>query len=109
MDKPIPPVADKEEKQLTANGDVRVDNYYWMKLTDEQKNSEDPDEQTKNVLNYLEAENSYTKEVLSHTEELQEKLFKEIVGRIKQTDESVPYESNGYWYYTRYEEIEFHM
>ncbi len=104
MDKPIPPIADKEEKQLIANGDVRVDNYYWMKLTDEQKNSEDPDEQTKNVLNYLEAENSYTKEVLSHTEELQEKLFKEIVGRIKQTDESVPYESNGYWYYTRYEE-----
>jgi len=104
MDKPIPPIADKEEKQRIANGDVRVDNYYWMKLTDEQKNSEDPDEQTKNVLNYLEAENSYTKEVLSHTEELQEKLFKEIVGRIKQTDESVPYESNGYWYYTRYEE-----
>ena len=104
MDKPIPPIAEKEEKQLVANGDVRVDNYYWMKLTDEQKNADSPDEQTTNVLRYLEAENTYTDEVLGHTKELQEKLFDEIVGRIKQTDESVPYESNGYWYYTRYEE-----
>ncbi len=104
MNKPIPPIAEKIEKRLVANGDVRVDNYYWMKLTDEQKNSEDPDEQTKNVLGYLEAENSYTKDILGHTADLQEELYNEIVGRIKQTDESVPYESNGYWYYTRYEE-----
>ena len=104
MNKPIPPVADKIEKQLVANGDVRVDNYYWMKLSDEQKNAENPDEGTRKVLDYLEAENKYTDEVLGHTDSLQKALYQEIIGRIKQTDESVPYESNGYWYYTRYEE-----
>jgi len=104
MDKPVPPIAKKIEKQLVDNGDVRIDNYYWMKLTDEQKNSGNPDEQTTNVLGYLEAENNYTEEVLGHTADLQEELYKEIIGRIKQTDESVPYESNGYWYYSRYEE-----
>lgn len=104
IDEPIPPVADKVEKQLIANGDVRIDNYYWMKLTDRQKNASEPDEHTSKVLDYLTAENEYTSKVLEHTRDLQDKLFNEIVGRIKQTDESVPYESNGYWYYTRYEE-----
>jgi len=99
-----PPVAEKIEQRLEANGDVRIDNYYWMKLTDDQKNAENSDEQTKNVLNYLNAENEYTSEMLKSTEELQKKLYDEIVGRIKQTDESVPYFQNGYWYYTRFEE-----
>ncbi|NJX17647.1 oligopeptidase B, partial [Tamlana crocina] len=50
------------------------------------------------------AENAYTQKVMADTEDLQQELYKEIVGRIKQTDESVPYFKNGYWYYTRYEE-----
>jgi oligopeptidase B len=104
VNKPAPPVAEKVEKLLVANGDTRVDNYYWMKLTDDQKNAVDRDEQTEKVISYLEAENNYTDEVLAHTDDLQKELFDEIVGRIKQTDESVPYESNGYWYYSRYEE-----
>jgi oligopeptidase B len=95
------PTAEKEAKQLSGN---RTDNYYWMKLTDEQKNAEQKDAQTQKVLNYLTAENDYLKAKLSHTEGLQEKIYNEIVGRIKQTDESVPYKDNGYWYYTRYEE-----
>jgi len=99
-----PPVAEKIEQKLEANGDVRLDNYYWMKLTDEQKNAEAPDEQTQKVVKYLEDENEYTAAVLNGTEEFQKKLFDEIVSRIKQTDESVPYFENGYWYYTRYEE-----
>lgn len=96
-----PPTAEKEAKQLSGN---RTDNYYWMKLTDEQKNAEQKDAQTQKVLNYLTAENDYLKSKLSHTEALQEKIYNEIVGRIKQTDESVPYKDNGYWYYNRYEE-----
>lgn len=87
-----------------AHGDIRLDNYHWMRLTDEQKNAANPDAQTQDVLNYLNAENDYTTKSLSHTEALQEKLFNEIVGRIQQTDMSVPYKVNGYYYLTRYEE-----
>jgi oligopeptidase B len=99
-----PPLPEKVPHEFKENGGSRVDNYYWMKLSDEQKNAEKKDEQTTKVLNYLTAENDYLKKELSHTEALQEKIYKEIVGRIKQTDESVPYKDNGYWYYTRYEE-----
>lgn len=95
-----PPVADKEAKELTGN---RIDNYYWMKLSDEQKNATQKDEQTQKVVNYLTAENDYLKTNLKHTEGLQKKVYDEIIGRIKQTDESVPYKDNGYWYYTRFE------
>lgn len=96
-----PPVAEKKADTLTGN---RIDNYYWMKLSDEQKNAEQKDEQTQKVVNYLTAENDYLKASLKHTEALQEKIYNEIIGRIKQTDESVPYKDNGYWYYTRYEQ-----
>ena len=98
------PVAKKEEKQLSIHGDTRIDNYYWMKLSDEQKNAKSLDEQTQKVVNYLEAENSYTDKVLSHLGGFKEKLYEEIIGRIKQTDMSVPYKYNGYYYITRYEE-----
>ncbi|MCB0278120.1 MAG: S9 family peptidase [Calditrichaeota bacterium] len=98
------PIAKKEKKEMTIHGDTRIDNYYWMRLTDEQKNAKQADAQTQEVLDYLNAENAYTKSVLNHTEAFQEKLYNEIIGRIKQTDESVPYRLNGYFYYTRYEE-----
>ncbi len=97
-----PPTAEKVAEELTANGNTRIDNYYWMKLTEEQKNADVKDEQTQKVLNYLTAENDYLSAKLTHTEALQEKIYNEIIGRIKQTDESVPYKDNGYWYYTRY-------
>ncbi|NEM98124.1 S9 family peptidase [Pontibacter burrus] len=89
---PLPPVAKKVPKELTTHGHTRTDNYYWL------NQREDPE-----VINYLNAENAYTKQMLAHTEELQEKLYNEIVGRIKQNDESVPFKDNGYWYYTRFE------
>ncbi len=88
-----PPRARKIPHEITVHGDTRVDNYYWL------REREDPE-----VIRYLEAENEYTKAMLEHTEPLQEKLYDEIIGRIKQTDESVPYLDNGYYYYTRYEE-----
>ena len=101
---PSPPVADKVAHTLEAHGHTRVDNYYWMRLSDEQKTAENPDEQTQKVLDYLTAENDYLKASLKHTEGFQEALFEEIIGRIKQDDESVPYSKNGYWYYSRFEE-----
>src|SRR5436190_14499809 len=99
-----PPSPEKVPFELTAQGNKRIDNYYWMKLTEEQKKADKKDEQTQKVLNYLNAENDYLKAKMKHTEPLQEKLYNEIVGRIKQTDESVPYKDNGYWYYNRYEQ-----
>ena len=98
------PVAKKKDSLLVAHGDTRVDPYFWMRLTDEQKTAENPDDQTTDVVNYLNAENDYTDKVMSHTKDMQEVLYDEIVGRIKKDDESVPYMRNGYWYYTRYEE-----
>jgi len=98
------PDAPQKDSVLSIHGDTRVDPYFWMRLTDEQKQAENPDEQTQQVLQYLEDENAYTKTVMQDTEELQEQLYDEIVGRISQEDSSVPYFKNGYWYYTRYEE-----
>lgn len=102
--RPDAPVAIKADTILKEHGQTRIDPYFWMRLSDDQKRAENADNHTQQVLDYLNAENDYTKTVLSQTEELQQKLYDEIIGRIKQTDESVPYLSNGYWYYTRYEE-----
>ncbi len=98
------PVAEKQDSVLTIHGDTRIDPYFWMRLTDEQKIAETPDTQTQRVLDYLNSENEYTDLAMKDTERLQENLYEEIVGRIKETDESLPYFENGYWYYTRYEE-----
>lgn len=98
------PLAKIIPHKLEKHGDVRLDNYYWMKLSDAQKNAKSPDQQTKDVLDYLNSENSYLDSVMSHTKKFQENLYKEIIGRIKQTDMSVPYKYNGYYYITRFEE-----
>ena len=103
-DDAMAPMAKKVPLELTEHGDTRVDNYFWMRLSDEQKEAETPDAQTQDVLDYLAAENDYIGTKLAHTEGLQEKLFDEIVGRIKKDDRSVPVRNRGYWYYTRYEE-----
>jgi oligopeptidase B len=90
---PQPPVAQSIRKEFREFGNVRVDNYYWLRERENPK-----------VLEYLKAENEYLKAVLKPTEALQEKLYQEIVGRIKPTDMSVPYRDNGYYYYSRFEE-----
>lgn len=92
------PVAEKKPKELTAHGDVRIDNYYWM--NDYFKQGPD----STNVVDYLKAENAYVDTMMAATKKFQEDLFKELKGRIKEKDESVPYKDNGYWYYTRFEE-----
>jgi len=87
------PVAEKRPQRLEAHGEVRIDDYYWMRERDNPA-----------VIAYLEAENAYTEAVMAHTAGLQEKLFTEITGRIKQDDDTVPYLDGGYWYYQRYEQ-----
>lgn len=98
-----PPVAEKKPQQLEKHGDVRTDNYFWMRLTDEQKNAKNKDEQTQKVYDYLNAENSYFENVMGYTNDFQKELFEEMKGRIKEDDESVPYKKDGYFYITRYE------
>ena len=87
-----PPVAKTVPKTIEAHGDQRQDPYFWLR-DDARKNPE--------VISYLEAENRYTEAVMKPTEELQKKLYDEILARIKQTDESVPYRKGDYWYFSR--------
>jgi oligopeptidase B len=78
--------------QLEKHGHGRVDSYYWLR---ERDNPE--------VTQYLNDENEYAAKEMAHTQEFEKKLFEEIVGRFKQTDMSVPYKRDDYFYYTRYE------
>ena len=79
--------------KLEKHGHVRVDDYYWLR---ERENPE--------VIGYLNEENAYAAKEMAHAREFEEKLFAEIKGRFKQTDMSVPYKRDDYFYYTRYEE-----
>jgi len=87
-----PPIAKKIPHKLEKNGDVRVDEYFWL------RNKENPE-----VLDYLKAENVYAEKAMGQSKELEEALFQEIKGRIKPTDLSVPFQMGGYFYYVRYE------
>jgi oligopeptidase B len=86
------PVAEKRPKEITQHDQTRLDNYFWMRYR------EDPE-----VLKYLHAEQDYLEEVTQHTKALQEQLFQEMKGRIKEDDASAPEKDGEYFYYTRYE------
>ena len=85
-----PPAAAKRPHVLEANGDRRVDPYYWL------RERQDPD-----VIAYLEAENAYTESVMARSAALQSKLYEEIRGRVQETDFSAPVFEKGWWNYTR--------
>src|SRR5881394_1111539 len=87
---PKPPVARREPVEFVLHGDRRVDHYAWL------RHKENPE-----VIAYLQAENSYTDAMLKPTETLQERLYQEMLGRILQTDLTVPYRLRGYLYFTR--------
>jgi len=93
-----PPVAELKAHDRIIHGDTVSDPYYWM--NDYFKKGPD----SSKVVAYLEAENKYTEEMMKDTEPFQDLLFKEMKGRVKETDESVPYLKNGYYYYQRTEE-----
>jgi oligopeptidase B len=91
---PAPPVAKTLPHTIASPHGDRVDPYYWLR---------DDTRSKPEVLDYLRAENAYTAAVLAPTAPAKDALFKEIVGRIKQDDSSVPYRKHGWWLYTRYE------
>ena len=91
---PTPPVLAKRPFMVASPNGAREDDYYWIR-DDTRKNPE--------MLVDLAAENAYTDAVLAPTKPLQDKLYVEFVGRIKQDDSTVPYRSRGYWYYSRFE------
>jgi len=97
------PIADKIPTELVKHNDIRVDNYYWMRLSDAEKEADNPSEKTQKVISYLNDENSFFKEESKHTLKFQDDLFQEMKGRIKEDDSSVPYYKNGYYYITRYD------
>ena len=86
------PIAIKKPQLLEIHGHQRQDPYYWMNGRENQE-----------VIDYLNAENTYLKEVMKPTEGLQKQLFEEMKGRIKEQDESVPYFKSGYFWYSRFE------
>lgn len=98
-----PPIADKIPTELESHGDIRIDNYFWMRLSDAQKNAKEKDKQTERVLEYLNAENDYYDQITEHTKDFKNTLFEEMKSRIKEDDESVPYKKNGYFYITKYQ------
>lgn len=93
-----PPIADTKEHVRIMFGDTVPDPYYWMY----DYFGKGPD--STKVVNYLKAENNYLDTMMSGTKKLQENLFTEMKGRIKEKDESVPTFKNGYYYYVRTED-----
>lgn len=88
----LAPHAKKIPVNLEKHGDIRVDNYFWLR---ERENPE--------VVDHLTRENLYNEEMTAHTKAFQESLFQEMKAKIKEDDSSVPYKLNGYWYITRYQ------
>lgn len=87
-----PPVARKVRKEISIHGDTLVDDYYWMR-----------DRSNPGVIEYIEAENRYTDQMMRHTEPLQKKLLDEFKGRIPEEDISVPVKRGDFYYYVRFE------
>ncbi len=85
-----PPQARQEPTPTTLHGQTLEDNYRWMR-----------DKSSPELLAYLEAENAYTAAEMAPTEQLQAKLYAEMLSHIKETDESVPYRHRGWFYYVR--------
>jgi oligopeptidase B len=97
------PEAEIQAKSLTIHNSTRIDNYFWMRLTDDQKTAKNKDAQTQKVEAYLNSENEYFDKVTASTNNFQKELFEEMKGRIKEDDTSVPYFRNDYFYITRFE------
>ena len=91
---PVPPVVAKKPYAVPSPNGARQDEYYWLR---------DDSRQSAEVLDYLRKENLYRDAVMASTDALQQKLYSELVGRLKPDDSSVPVYEHGYWYNTRFE------
>ncbi|RIK44925.1 MAG: oligopeptidase B [Chloroflexi bacterium] len=89
---PLPPLAPQEPTRIETHGDVRLDEYFWL------RNRDDP-----RVLAYLQAENEYTAGMMSHTTELQTQLYEEMRARLQEDDQTVPVQIDDFLYYERTE------
>lgn len=89
----IAPTVEVKPKEIITHNHTRIDNYYWLN-----------DPENPNVIAYLNAENQYLDKVMLPIKPLQEKLFEEMKGRIKEQDESVPVKDGEYFYYVKYVE-----
>ncbi len=87
-----PPIAERRPTTRQSHGETRTDDYAWLR-----------DRNNPEVITYLEAENKYTETMTAHTKGLQDTLYREMKNRIKETDETVPYKVDDYFYYTRTE------
>ena len=85
------PLAAKRDQRLELHGDLRIDEYYWLK-----------DRENPEVLEYLAAENSYREHEMAPLKGLTEELFAEMTGRLDPNESSLPIEMDGYWYQSRY-------
>ena len=94
---PEAPRATKIPKALSIHGDTRIDDYYWL---NERENEA--------VIQYLKSENEYKEQMMAHLKPFQDKLYQEIVARLKPDEESAPYKDNGYFYLARYEKGKEH-
>ncbi len=92
-DPPVPPSTSKVPHVTQIHGRTLKDDYFWLR-----------DKKNPDVIKHLEAENAYTEQLMAPTKPLQDKIYGEIVARVKQTDLSVPTRNNGYFYYSRTEE-----
>ena len=90
---PKPPMTEKKTKTTKIHNDTMIDDYFWLREKTNPK-----------VIAHLEAENAYADAMMKPTAALQDKLYKEMVGHIKETDTSVPYRWGNYFYYTRTEQ-----
>ena len=88
-----PPAARRVAKVDTLHGDVLRDDYFWL------RQKSDPE-----VVRYLEDENAYTDRSLAHTRATRDSMYREMLGRVKETDLSVPVKNHGWWYYSRTEQ-----
>jgi oligopeptidase B len=89
-ERPVPPVAKKHPVTVALHDDERTDDYGWLR-----------DKNSPETVAYLNAENAYADLVMKPTEQLQEQLYQEMLGRIRQTDMQVPYRKDGFLYYAR--------
>jgi oligopeptidase B len=91
---PVPPLAPKRPFIVSSPNGARQDDYYWLR---------DDKRQSKEVLDYLNQENAYRDAWIAPTSALRKKLRDELIGRLKQDDDTVPVLEHGYWYYQRFE------
>jgi oligopeptidase B len=103
METPRPPVARREPKGIEQLGRARVDDYAWMKDENWQAVMRDPSALRADIRAHLETENAYTAAMMRSTEEVRERIFKEMRGRIKEDDSTLPSPDGPFAYYARYE------